>query len=95
MAELQDDGTVSSRLAPIVTVLTEALVHDLGEAYAFSGREVTPEHVYEDTEKWLMDLRGDYGGHEAATRVISMIRRNPGWIRLLGNRVLKSMGYEE
>lgn len=109
MAELSD-GTVTSRLKPIVTVLTEALLRDFACVYYPAKgykncwyRErghgdpevVTDEALRADVREWLMNLQDDYGGHESAERIVGMIRRNEGWVNLLANRVIKVLRAEE
>lgn len=106
MAELQEDGTVSSRIKPIVTVLTEGLLRDFvhlyhpddtaeGAWWRANGTDV-PDHVSDgrlraDVEDWLMNLQDDATAGENAQRVIAMIRKNPGWIDVLTRRVARTL----
>lgn len=106
MASLQDDGTVLSRLKPIVTVLTEALIKDFAHVYTPHdpgmwvkqtphGPVMANDAMFQaDVRDWLYNLQGDYGGQEAASRIISMVRRNPGWVGLLAGRVSRVLRAE-
>lgn len=75
MAETGYDGTVTSKLKPIVTMLTEALVKDFAPAYEYmpevsrvAGRPmwergdaviVDANGLRKDVEAWLLGLEHD------------------------------------
>lgn len=96
-------GTVTSKLKPIVTMLTEALVRDFCPAYRKFDNElwlrtgedghqvfVNEQQLWEDVEAWLMRLEEDVESETDrvfAKMVVKMIRRNKGWVTLLTNRV--------
>jgi hypothetical protein len=98
------DGTVMSKLKPIVTMLTEALIKDFAPAYrkaeeaelwirtAEDNTEavVTAEQLQKDVETWLLGLEAEMendSDRQYAKMVTNMIRKNPGWVKLLTNRV--------
>lgn len=104
MAEPEFDGTVTSKLKPVVTLLTEALVRDFELAYAYAGGgawlrrdedggqvAVTEEVLREDVRTWLHALEAEHEDQEFARMVLTMIRKNRGWVTLLAGRVIRRL----
>lgn len=107
MAGSNYHGTLTSKLKPIVTMLTEALARDFAPAYRRvpvdydlyirtdeSGHEdaVDGAQLRKDVESWLLTLEEDMtndSDRQFAKMVVNMIRKNPGWVTLLANRVQK------
>lgn len=101
------DGTVTSKLKPVVTTLTEALLAELAPEYRKIGDNlyerldehdlpvvVTGDQLWKDVQRWLMDLEKDMqeeSDRQYAKMVVSMIRKNKGWVSLLTNRVKKHL----
>lgn len=107
------DGTVTSKLKPIVTTLTEELVKDFELVYRHVNpadyvhpllfertdetgdkKVVTTEQLYKDVETWLLNLEEDMAEEsdkQYAQMVIQMVRKNPGWVTLLTNRLIRRL----
>lgn len=107
------DGTITSKLKPIVTMLTEALVKDFAPAYTHVGpamfnhpllfertdeagttQIVTAEVLEKDVREWLMGLEQEMDNEsdrQFAKMTTQMIRKNPGWVKLLTNRLIKRL----
>lgn len=101
------DGTITSKLKPIVTMLTESLVKDFIPAYRHvqdglwertdeeGNRWVVEEQqLRNDVQGWLLGLEeGMEDEHDLqyARMVAHMISKNPGWIDLLTSRVKKRL----
>lgn len=101
-------GTVTSKLKPIVTMLTEELVRDFAPAYrrfdeslwvrtGDDGTEmlVSEDQLHADVRNWLMDLENrmeNESDREFAKMCVQMIRKNKGWVALLARRVVKRIG---
>lgn len=97
------DGTITSKLKPIVTMLTEALVRDFELAYRRvddglwertdeTGEKLIVDEVqlWMDVEAWLLGLEeqmDNESDRQFAKMTAHMIRKNKGWITLLTNRV--------
>lgn len=100
-------GTVTSKLAPIVTMLTEALVKDFMPAYKPAGENawirtaddgtetlVNDQQLWNDVQSWLMGLEEEMQNDSDrmfAKMTAHMIRKNSGWVTLLTNRVKKRL----
>jgi hypothetical protein len=98
-------GTLTGKLKPIVTMLTDSLVKDFCPAYRKvdeglwartdeTGREVpvTEAQLWTDVHDWLMGLESQMGNESDlayAKMCAHMIRKNKGWVSLLTNRVKK------
>lgn len=105
-------GTLTSKLAPIVTMLTDALVKDFVPAYQKAGKPypddvwirtdedgtemlVSEDQLKKDVGDWLLGLEHeleDENDRQFAKMCAHMIRKNPGWIALLTQRVKKRIG---
>ena len=108
---MEYSGTITSKIAPIVTMLTEALVKDFAPAYRLGGYSypsdfwirtaedgsetvVTEEQLWKDVQAWLLDLEKEMENESDrmfARMTTQMIRKNPGWVTLLCNRVKKRL----
>lgn len=96
------DGTITSKLKPIVTMLTEALVKDFAPAYRKieggwlrvaedgSVAGVDDEQLWLDVQSWLLGLEQDMendSDRAFARMSVHMIRKNNGWVTILTERV--------
>lgn len=109
------EGTITSKLRPIVTTLTEALVKDFELVYKpapkvarvlgkkiwvrtdEAGEEALADatQLWKDVEAWLLNLEQDMAAEsdkKYAQMVVQMVRKNPGWVTLLTNRLVKRLG---
>lgn len=100
-------GTLTSKLKPIVTMLTDALVRDFCPAYRHvsgnlwvrtdeAGHEtlVNDAMLRADVEAWLLGLEhelDDANDREFAKMCAHMIRKNKGWVDVLTGRVKKRL----
>jgi hypothetical protein len=101
------DGTITSQLKPIVTMLTDALVKDFIPAYRKVEEDiwertdedgnvmlVNADQLWKDVHDWLMGLENDMDNESDllyAKMVTQMIRKNRGWVTLLTNRAKKRL----
>lgn len=104
------DGTITSKMRPIVTTLTEQIVKDFVPAYRVErigeldfwirtdedGNEMPVNHqqLWNDVRDWLLGLEDSMETESDkyfATLVVRMVQKNPGWITLLTNRVVKRL----
>jgi formyltetrahydrofolate hydrolase len=108
------DGTITSKLRPVVTTLTEALVKDFELVYQpehdvsrvmgkrlwmrtdVAGEEalVDDQQLWNDVRAWLLNLEEamtEESDKKYAQMVVHMVSKNPGWITLLTNRLLKRL----
>lgn len=110
------EGTITSKLKPIVTMLTEALVKDFAPAYRWldpaqentylhpllfertdadgNKQVVTAEQLQKDVKAWLLGLEEEMTNDSDlmfAKMTAHMIRKNPGWVVLLTNRLVKRL----
>lgn len=104
------EGTITSKLKPIVTMLTEALMKDFAPAYRKvkggwlrtaedgSVARVDDEQLWRDVQAWLLGLEQEMENEsdlQFAKMTAHMIRKNPGWVTLLTNRVKKRLSQAE
>lgn len=105
------DGTITSTLKPIVTMLTEALVKDFMPAYRAVGEGiwartdetgfevfVTERQLQGDVHNWLLGLENAMENESDlafAKMTAHMIQKNPGWTVLLTNRLKRRLGERE
>lgn len=90
MEDKDTDGTVLSKMKPVVTMLTDTLVRDFMPGYLF----VNDEQLAKDVEEWLLGLEGrmdNESDRKYAQVVTHMIRKNKGWVTLLAGRVKRRL----
>lgn len=101
------EGTVLSKLKPIVTMLTDTLVRDFCPAYKsvdgglwertddeYRRTIVDEAQLKADVEAWLLGLEQQMeneSDRQYAKIVTHMIRQNKGWVALLTNRVKRRL----
>lgn len=82
-------GTITSKLKPIVTMLTEAIFKDFADY-----KVVTSEQLGKDVYTWLMGLESEMTNDSDrvfANMTTHMVRKNKGWVTVLTNRLLKHL----
>lgn len=100
-------GTLTSKLKPIVTMLTDALVKDFCPAYKRGPDElwirtdedgseslVNAQQLRQDVEDWLLGLEHeleDENERQFAKMCAHMIRKNKGWVDILTKRVIRRL----
>lgn len=107
MEDKDTEGTVLSKLKPVVTMLTDTLVRDFCPAYRPAdggfwirtdeeGNKVPvdDDQLRADVEAWLLGLEEQMGteSDRAYAKIVThMIRKNSGWVDLLANRVKRRL----